>query len=236
MIDNGSHNADPKRYQQLIDELYANYPPITLPPEYAYFVQENLLFLLIRLARYKFIARLIKKTDRIFEVGCGSGLGGIFLGQHCAHVTGVDVNATEVEEARCINRRENVEFKVGNFLELEAAQQYDVVVALDVIEHMPVEQGHKLVDAMAGYLKPTGMAVIGTPSVYSYEYQGSFSRASHVKCYDQQELVALVENYFGRTLVFSMDDELVHTGFPKMAWYYFVLAFLPKLGEQRRAD
>jgi 2-polyprenyl-3-methyl-5-hydroxy-6-metoxy-1,4-benzoquinol methylase len=137
------------------------------------------------------------------------------------------VKTTEVEEARSINRRENVEFKVGDFFELEAVTQYDVVVALDIIEHMPVEQGHKLTAAVARHLKPNGMAVIGTPSIYSHEYQGQLSKASHVKCYDQQELVALVENYFGRTLVFSMNDELVHTGFPKMAWYYFVLAFVP---------
>ena len=232
MIDIGSYNADPEHYQHLVDELYANYPGITLPPEYDYFVQKDLLRLLIRLARYKFVARLIKRTDRVLEVGSGSGLGSIFLGQHCAHVTGLDVKTTEVEEARSINRRENVEFKVGDILDLEAVQLYDVVVALDVIEHMPVEQGHKLVATMAQHLKPTGMAVIGTPSIYSYEYQGPLSKASHVKCYDQQELVTLVENYFGRTLTFSMNDELVHTGFSKLAWYYFVLALVPISGDQ----
>lgn len=227
-VDTGSYNYDAERYQQLVNALYADYSAITLPPEYAYFVQEDLLRLLIRLARYKFVARLLKKTDHALEIGCGSGLGSIFLSQYCTHVTGMDVKTTEVEEARSINRRQNVEFKVGDFFELEAVTQYDVVVALDVIEHMPVEQVHKLVADVARHLKPNGMAVIGTPSIYSYEYQGQLSKASHVKCYDQQELVALVENYFGRTLVFSMNDELVHTGFPKMAWYYFVLAFVPK--------
>lgn len=227
-VDIGSYNFNPERYKQLVDDLYSNYLTITLPPEYAYFVEKDLLRLLIRLARYKFVARLIKKTDRVLEVGSGSGLGSIFLSQHCAHVTGLDVKTTEVEEARSINRRENVEFKVGDLFELETCQPYDVVVTLDVIEHMPVEQGHKLVANMAQHLKSTGMLVIGTPSIYSYEYQSPLSKASHVKCYDQQELLALVDNYFGRTLAFSMNDELVHTGFSKMAWYYFILAFLPK--------
>lgn len=229
MVDIGRYNFDPEHYQRLIDELYADYSGITLPPEYNYFVQKDLLRLFIRLARYKFVARLIKKTDHVLEVGCGSGLGSIFLSQYCTYVTGIDVKTTEVAEARSINRRENVEFKVGDFFDLEFILQYDVVVALDIIEHMPVEQGHKLVAAMAKHLKPTGMVVIGTPSIYSYEYQSPLSKASHVKCYDHQELVALVENYFGRTVMFSMNDELVHTGFPKMAWYYFVLSFMPLL-------
>lgn len=228
MVDIGSFHKDPEGYQQLVKELYDSYPNITLPPEYAYFFEKDLIRLLIRLARYKFIARLIKKTDHLLEIGSGSGVGSIFLGQHCARVTGLDVKTTEVEEARLINRRENVEFKAGDFFQLELIQQYDVILGLDVIEHMTVEQGHKLLKAMAQHIKPNGMAVIGTPSIYSFEYQSPLSKASHVKCYDQQELLELVENYFSRALAFSMNDEIVHTGHPKMAWYYFILAFYPK--------
>jgi SAM-dependent methyltransferase len=229
-VDIGKYNADPQRYQQLVDQLYADNPTITLPSEYASFIQKDQVRLLIRLARYKFVARMIKKTDRVLEVGSGSGLGSIFIGQHCAHVTGIDVKTTEVDEARSINRRDNVDFRVTDLADLDAAQPFDVVFALDVIEHMPIEQGHQLVASMTRLLKPTGMLVIGTPSIYSYEYQSPLSRASHVKCYDQKELVELIDHYCGRTLAFSMNDEMVHTGHPKMAWYYFVLGLLPNAG------
>ncbi|MEK0192462.1 MAG: class I SAM-dependent methyltransferase [Oscillatoriales cyanobacterium] len=229
MVDIGYYHKDPEQIQQLVDELYANYPRITLPPEYAYFVENDLLRLLIRLARYKFVARLIKKTDHILEVGCGSGLGCMFLSQNCAQVTGIDVNKTEIEEAQAINRRSNAEFKLVDLFQLEDTQKYDVVVSLDVIEHMPVEQGHQLVKKMVSHLKPTGMLVIGTPSIYSYEYQSTASKASHVKCYDQEELLKVIETYCGRAIPFAMNDELVHTGYSKMAWYYFVLAFMPQL-------
>ena len=228
MVDIGSFHKNPEDYQRLVDELYKDYPNITLPPEYAYFFEKDLLRLLIRLARYKFIARLVKETDHVLEIGSGSGVGSIFLGQHCAHVTGLDVKSTEVEEARLINRRGNVEFKTGDFFQLESIKQYDVVLGMDVIEHMTVEQGHKLLEAMTRHIKPNGMAVIGTPSIYSFEYQSPLSKASHVKCYDQEELLDLVGNYFSRALAFSMNDEVTHTGHPKMAWYYFVLAFYPK--------
>lgn len=227
-MDIGKYNLNQDQYRSLIDKMYADNPPITLPSEYAEWITNNQLRLLIRLARYKFVARMIKKTDRLLEIGSGSGLGSIFLSQHCAHVTGLDVKTTEVKEARSICRRENVEFRVGDLFELKPSQPYDVVVALDVIEHMPIEQGHRFVAAMAERLTPAGMAVIGTPSIYSYEYQSPLSKASHVKCYDQQELLGLADNYFGRTIAFSMNDEMVHTGYAKMAWYYFVLGFGPK--------
>ncbi len=226
--DIGIYNKDACTYRKLVDELYESYKPITLPPEYAYFLQENSLRFLILLARYKFVAKMLKNTDEVLEIGSGSGIGSIFLGQHCLHVTGIDVKTTEIEQAKLLNRRSNVEFKQCDLFELEDSKKYDVIVALDVIEHMQFKQGKHLVEIMAKRLKMTGMVILGTPSIYSYEYQSALSKASHVKCYDQQELLKLIDDYFGRTIAFSMNDEMVHTGHPKMAWYYFVIAFLPK--------
>jgi SAM-dependent methyltransferase len=227
--DAGPYNLDKELYGDLIQEWYARFPDgVTLTPEYAQLVQDNLLQLLVRLARYKFVARMVKKTDSVLEVGCGSGMGAIFVGQHCAHVTGIEVKSTEVEEARSVNQRNNVDFQRMDLFDLDDSLHYDVVVSLDVIEHMPVAEGEKFVGAMAQHVDPAGMIIIGTPSVYSYEYQSPQSKASHIKCYDRQELVDLVDRHFDRTLAFSMNDEVVHTGHPKMAWYYFVLGFLPK--------
>ena len=228
-IDIRKYNRDSAEYRKYIKELYFKYKNgINLPPEYAQFVQEDLLRLCIRLARYKFIARIIKKTDYLLEVGCGSGLGSIFLSQHCSHVTGIDVKTTEIEEAIILNKRDNVSFKVQDFFKFPDGDLYDVLVALDVIEHLSEKQGLIFIEKAAKQLKSTGMMIIGTPSIYSYPYQSKLSQASHIKCYDQKELEILIENRFGRTISFSMNDELVHTGYYKMAWYYFVLAFLPR--------
>lgn len=227
-VDTGIYNKDNELYAKLVKQLYAKFPGgVTFPPEYGDFVQNNLTQLLIRLARYKFVSRMLKKSDSVLEIGSGSGLGSILLGQHCSFITGIDVKQTEVEEARSINRRENVEFKVGDFFKMNLEKKYDAVIAMDVIEHMPEEKGNELVRLMATNLKKSGMIIIGTPSLYSYPYQGKLSQASHVKCYDLDELVTMVEKYFLRTLTFSMNDEVVHTGYHKMAWYYFVLAFYP---------
>ncbi|MEM7167100.1 MAG: methyltransferase domain-containing protein [Planctomycetota bacterium] len=226
-IDVGTYHQDAELVKRLEEELYANHAPITLPPEYAEWVQDNLLRFLIRLARYKFVARLLSDNDRLLEVGCGSGLGAIFLAQHCAHVTGLDVKEYELEEARSMLRRDNVDFVRGDFFEFAPERPFDSIVALDVIEHMPPEAGDRLLARMASLLDPAGMVVIGTPSSHSYPHQSEISRASHVKCYDLPELQDLVAPHFARVLPFSMNDEIVHTGHPKMAWYYFLLCLAP---------
>ncbi len=229
-LDVGTYHYDKKLFKKLMTELYEKYPDgVTLPPEYAEHVDNNLLRVLIRLARYKFVARLIKKTDRVLEVGCGSGVGCIFLAQHSAQVTGIDANSSEIAEARKINRRSNVSFELQDLFQLDPRKKFDVVVALDVIEHMTKQTAQKFLGAMTCHLNPAGMLVIGTPSIHSYKYQGALSQASHIKCYDQDELVELIDQYCARTLPFCMNDELVHTGHPKMAWYYFILGFMPKI-------
>ena len=217
-----------KLYAGLVRELNEKYPEITLSSEYGYFVEDNLLQFLIRLARFKFAAKMVKKNDRVLEIGCGSGLGTNFLAQHCRRIKGIDVKSEELEEARSLTRRKNVDFELIDFFDMPSKSRYDAVVALDVIEHMPKADGRRLIKKTTAHLKKDGILIIGTPSMYTRKYQSPLSKASHIKLYDQEELRALIEAHYGRTLAFSMNDEVVHTGFSKLAWYYFVIAFMPK--------
>ena len=228
--DPGTYNKNTAEYEYFLNEMMGRFPEgVLLSPEYADWVQNNQLRFLIRLARYKFVAKLLKPTDQVLEVGSGSGLGSIFLGQHAFSVLGIDVKSSEVKDAIRLNQRANVEFRKADLFELEQTASYDAVVSLDVIEHLTVEDGAKLLKAQTRLLKPGGMLIIGTPSIWSYPHQSSISQASHIQCYDLPDLVELAEKYVTRTISFSMNDEVVHTGYHKMAWYYFVVGFGPKV-------
>jgi 2-polyprenyl-3-methyl-5-hydroxy-6-metoxy-1,4-benzoquinol methylase len=220
--------ADPLLYEKLVAEHKEIYPSITLPSEFAGLFQENTLQLLIKLARYKFAARLLKSTDQVLEVGSGNGVGTIFLGQHVKKVTGLEIREHEFLDAQIINQRKNVDFINQSVFEFFPELQFDAIVSLDVIEHLTESDGEKFVQKLASLCKPDGVVIIGTPSIHSLPYQGAFSQASHIKCYDRYELDNLFGKFFLRTLPFSMNDEVVHTGHPKMAWYYFSLGLLPK--------
>ena len=219
---------DPQEYRRLVEQQHAQFPPLTLPSEFAELFTTNTLQLVVKLARYKFVTRMLKKTDDVLEVGSGSGLGTIFLAQHAKRVTGVEVNKHDFDSSVSVNRRDNVSFLNQSIFDYEPQRMHDAVLAMDVIEHFDIAGGHKLVECMARHCRPDGIVFIGTPSIHSYPYQSKYSQAAHIKCYDQHELTELMDDFFGRTLAFSMNDELVHTGHPKMAWYYFVLGLMPR--------
>lgn len=223
------NKIDPLLYEKLIAEHKEIYPSITLPSEFAGLFQENTLQLLIKLARYKFAARLLKSTDQVLEVGSGNGIGTIFLGQHVKKITGLEIREEEFLDARKINQRKNVDFIRQSVFEFFSELEFDAVVSLDVIEHLTEEDGEKFVEKLASLCRPDGVVIIGTPSSYSYPYQGAFSQAAHIKCYERNELDNLLGKFFLRTLPFSMNDEVVHTGHPKMAWYYFSIGVYPRM-------
>lgn len=219
---------DLDRYDELVRLQHERYPEMVVPPEIAELVQVNTLQLLIKLARYKFAARLIKPTDDVLEVGSGIGWGAFFLAQHCARVTGLEIKEHDHGAAVAMNRRENVVFLLQSLFDYHRPQSHDVVVSLDVLEHFNEQDGHKFVAEIAQLVKDDGMVILGSPSIYSYPHQGPYSQAAHIKCYDQAEKIAMVETYFRRAIPFSMNDEIVHTGHRKMAWYNFAVAFMPR--------
>lgn len=217
-----------RNHELLTAELYKANPEIALTPEYAYFIKDNTVRLLIRLSRYKFIAKMIDKDDTVLEIGCGSGLGTVFIGQHCKRAEGIDIDDRYIKEALNINRRDNVSFNVMDFFKLPARKNYDAIISLDMIEHLTEKRGKDFIAKTTRHIDKNGLLCIGTPSCYSSAYQSDLSKAAHIKLYDQSELVRFVKRYYSRVLAFSMNDEIVHTGHPKMAWYYFVLGFIPK--------
>lgn len=217
-----------EKYDAMVEAQRENFPPLEVAPEIAELMQVNTLQLLIKLARYKFAARMLKPSDRVLEVGSGVGVGAAFLAQHCAHVTGLEIKPHDHADAIRMNRRNNVDLRLENLFDHAPSAAYDAVVCLDVLEHMPEPEGEAFLRAIARLMADDAVAIIGSPSIYSYPHQGPYSRAAHVKCYDQGEKISLVERVFARALPFSMNDEMVHTGHPKMAWYNFAVAFGPK--------
>jgi hypothetical protein len=68
-------------------------------------------------------------------------------------------------------------------------------------------------------LTPEGVLILGSPSLESQAYASPPSKAGHVNCKTGSTLRNLLEKFFHNVFVFSMNDEVVHTGYFPMAHY-----------------
>src|SRR5262249_30224464 len=94
---------------------------------------------------------------------------------------------------------------------------------LDVLEHIAAPDEETYVINLCRSLTGDGVLIIGSPSVESQLYASPLSKAGHVNCKSGKDLKDLLDQYFERVFIFSMNDEVVHTGFYPMAHYLFAI-------------
>lgn len=188
---------------------------------------KNPLMATIKLARYKFTAKMLSPTDKVLDLGCGSGLSSYYYSFYASEVLGVDLYA-DIDQAKDLYKKENLAFAQEDILSLpESIKNYKAtaITMVDVIEHFYRKDGEKIIRNCSEMLQDGGMMILGTPSKYSEAYRAKSNHHIHFHEYEPQELRDLCGQHFSRTLMFSMNDEVVHTGFDKLAWFFYVLCF-----------
>jgi 2-polyprenyl-3-methyl-5-hydroxy-6-metoxy-1,4-benzoquinol methylase len=101
---------------------------------------------------------------------------------------------------------------------------FDAAFSLDVIEHIPAADEDRFMTNIAESLAGLGVCIVGTPSLESQTYASAGSKAGHINCKNAQGLRDLMLRHFHDAFIFSMNDEVVHTGFYALAHYLFALA------------
>lgn len=179
---------------------------------------------LFTLARYKFVAKMLIGKSRVLEVGCGDAFGTRLVQQTVEHVTAVDFDPVFINDIT--DRRDPqwpMECFVHDLLEGPVPGRFDALFSLDVLEHILPEKEGLFLENCLNSLDSNGMAIFGMPSLESQEHASTQSRTGHVNCKSGEDLMDLMSLYFHNVVIFSMNDEVVHTGFLPMAHYLMAL-------------
>ena len=181
----------------------------------------------IKLARYKFVARLLSSEDVVLDVGCGEGTSTNFISKYTKKVYGIDKDIKAILRAK--HQYPQLDFIVCDALNFVSKIKFDAIVMIDFIEHFDKDEGELLMKIYSSLLSERGLMIIGTPNKNFYHYRSEQSKRVHKYEYNPEELMSLMKKYFQRTFFFSMNDELIHTGNLNLAWFIYGLGVYKKL-------
>jgi 2-polyprenyl-3-methyl-5-hydroxy-6-metoxy-1,4-benzoquinol methylase len=176
------------------------------------------------LSRYKFVAKLFSGYERVLEVGCADAFGTRIVVQEVKKLTATDFDPVFVEDVKArMGERWKFDCFTHDMLSGPVPGRYDGMYALDVLEHIQPKDEERFLDNMVASLTPHGAMVIGMPSLESQPYASPLSKEGHVNCKTMPDLKKTLQRVFHNVFMFSMNDEVVHTGYHKMAHYLFAL-------------
>jgi SAM-dependent methyltransferase len=174
--------------------------------------------LLFILARYKFVAKVLTGRNRVLEIGCGDAFASRVVKQAVKALTAVDFDPEFIADAKArAHAKWPIDLRVHDIVKGPVEGSYDAAYSIDVFEHVRAEDEDRFLANILASLDEHGTLVIGTPSLESQIYASPRSKEGHVNCKTAPDLEASMRRYFHHVAMFSMNDEVVHTGFHKMA-------------------
>jgi 2-polyprenyl-3-methyl-5-hydroxy-6-metoxy-1,4-benzoquinol methylase len=185
--------------------------------------------LLFMLARYKFVAKMLRGVESVAEIGCGDGFGARIVRQEVARLVITDYDPVFIEKfARLNHNHWDISAKVHDIFSSPLSQKYDAIYSLDVLEHIEPAKEDIVLRNIQDSLGEDGVAIIGMPSLESQVYASRESKEGHVNCKTGRELHECLGRFFRFVFIFSMNDEVVHTGYQAMAHYLIGLCCGPR--------
>lgn len=110
-----------------------------------------------------------KREIKIFDAGSGYGQYSYFMIKNMApcSIYAIDVKANWIDDCTRFFKTKNysnIKFEVGDLLEISEKETYDLIVCVDVMEH--IVEDVKVFSNYYNALKPGGFLLINTPSIF----------------------------------------------------------------------
>jgi 2-polyprenyl-3-methyl-5-hydroxy-6-metoxy-1,4-benzoquinol methylase len=180
--------------------------------------------LLFSMSRYKFVSKMFNGRKNVLEIGCGDGFLSRIVRQTVERLTITDYDPLFINEFKAaVDPAWPIEAKTYDILNGPLPGGFDAAYSLDVLEHIEAEREDLFVGNIAASLSEGGAFIVGMPSLESQEYASPLSKAGHINCKTGPDLKSTMERHFDQVFIFSMNDEVVHTGYEKMAHYLMAL-------------
>ncbi len=176
------------------------------------------------LSRYKFVSKMLSGYPRVLEIGCADGFGSRIVRQEVGELVATDIDPIFIEDAkRHHSAKWPIQFRVHDMLSGCVFDKFDATYCCDVMEHILPADEDRFIINIINSMKAEGIVIIGSPSLESQIHASPASKEGHVNCKSAKDLKSWLQRFFFNTFIFSMNDEVIHTGFYPMAHYLFAV-------------
>lgn len=114
-------------------------------------------------AKLSRVRALLSATDRVLEIGCGTGSTALALAPNVAHITATDISRGMINIAQSKlgpNAPSNIYFRQADAADLIEGHPFDVVCAFSLL-HL-IEDVPKVLERVRAQLKPDGLLITKT--------------------------------------------------------------------------
>jgi hypothetical protein len=176
-------------------------------------------------SRYKFVSKMFEGFKKVAEVGCGDGFGSRIVSSSVGSLDCYDFDKELLSSANVTqkNYKNKINFIFKDILKNKIKKKYDGIYSLDVFEHIEKKKEDIFIKNLFKTLNKKGVLILGTPSIESQKYASKYSKIGHVNCKSQDDLKNLLKKHFPNVFAFSMNDEVIHTGYSKMSHYNLLI-------------
>lgn len=150
---------------------------------------------------YEFARGQFGAKDRVLDIACGDGYGCRILAGNAGAVLGVDINQPLIAANQQGNAVVNISYDAGDCFALSLPNgAVTGATAMELIEHLPVDQVDNFVKEVRRVVAPGGSFICSTPQ----NSHGDIPVVpSHVKEYSVAELRAILERHFSSVKILS---------------------------------
>jgi SAM-dependent methyltransferase len=180
-------------------------------------------------SRYKFAAKMLAGAELAIEIGCGDAFGAPLVAQSVKRLVCTDIDEDMIAQnrKRCTHFK-NIDFHYHDFRAAAFPERARAVYLVDVVEHIFPNEEPTFMKNIVASLTPDGFVLMGTPNKTAEQYASEHSRRGHINLKTQSSLRELLLQYFHNAFMFSMNDEVVHTGYAPMSQYLWGLGVGPR--------
>lgn len=178
------------------------------------------VWLLESIEKRKIVKKLIGslKFQKLMDAGCGDGRFCYDIKNYSKNIVGIDYSSKALRFAKAFNP--NIKFILKDLANISFKEEFDVIVCIETLEHIPHEKLKKVIKNFYRALKPKGKLIITVPST------NVKVERKHYQHFNDSKIRNLLSNEFSIKKIFGFHKLGIENIFFKILKYFSFFTFL----------